>query len=125
MPKKGPRKLRPSTHKIAQAKAARRFEDADVFVDDYFEPKRAIEGISSGRIEPYSQICTGSTISLGEHGEVLMFDGYFLDSKNMKLVKKSFPIASFICSNEGFKHSAHERDRFGPDRIRSPARAAR
>ena len=113
MPKKGPLKRRPSTHKIAQAIADRRFEDADVFVDDYFEPRRANEGISSGRIESYSQICTGpAALNLREHGEVLMFYGRILSSKKTKLVPKAFPIASFICSNEGFKHSDHERDRF-------------
>ena len=41
-----------------------------------------------------------------------MFYGRILDSNKMKLVPKAIPVVSFICSNEGFKHSAHERDRF-------------
>jgi hypothetical protein len=94
--------------------AERRFEDADVFVDDYFEPRRENAGISSGRVESYSQICQGPATGLKDHGEALMFDARILDqvgsgwSAKMKLVRKSIPLVSFICSNEGFKGSNDE-----------------
>jgi hypothetical protein len=42
-----------STNKEVQALADRRFEDADGFHDDFFEPRRAKEGISNGRVESY------------------------------------------------------------------------
>jgi hypothetical protein len=36
---RSPRKWRISTHKNAQAIAERRYEDAEVFLEDYFEPR--------------------------------------------------------------------------------------
>jgi hypothetical protein len=41
-----------------------------------------------------------------------MFDGRILDRNKMKLVPKAIPVVSFICSNEGFKHSDDRRARF-------------
>jgi hypothetical protein len=53
---------RGSNAKKVQALADRRFEDADDFFDDYFEPIRVKEGLSKGRVESYSQIWNDFTV---------------------------------------------------------------
>jgi hypothetical protein len=96
---------------VPQTMADKRDRDAEEFFGEYLEPRISNEGLSNGRVEFLSDICRGNTPFIRDHGEVLMYNGRILDRDKMKLVKKTIPIVSWVCSNEGFK-GAHPRIKF-------------